>query len=65
MENYEYSNLLSRMEIEGINKYLFENMFLKVKRFNYLYIFLTNASILLNSYGNKNEINQIVILYFV
>ena len=57
-ENYEYSNFISKMEIDGLNKYLFENMFLKVKRFNYLYIFLTNASILLNSYDNKDEIKQ-------
>ena len=57
-EDDEYNELLSKMESDGLNKNLLENVFLKAKRYNYLYIFLTNVSLFFYSYKNINEISK-------
>ena len=55
-ENDEYNKLLSNIENGELNKNLLENIFLKAKKYNYLYIFLTNISLYFHSYKNIEEV---------
>ena len=57
-ENKEYIEFLAKIQLEGFNKSLFENMFLKPKKFNYLYIFLANHTILYYLHSNKDELAE-------
>ena len=54
-ENKEYNKLIEKGEFD---KELFDSLFLKQKKFNYLYIFLANASILLHSYKNEKKYDK-------
>ena len=54
-EDEEYNQYTTKLEFEGFNKNSFENVFIKLKKFDYLFIFLSNVSILYYSYNKDKE----------
>ena len=54
-DNIEYNKFKEKGEFD---KGLFDELFLDSKKFNYLYIFLANTSLLIYSYTNQEEYNE-------
>ena len=54
-ENVEYTQFLTNLDFDGFNKNVFEKLFIALKRYNFLYTFLVNNSILFYSYKNKDK----------
>ena len=54
-DNIKYINF---KEIGKFDEKLFNDLFLEPKKFNYLYIFLANITILIYSYKNEEEYNE-------
>ena len=54
-ENNEYNKFKERVEFK---EELFNKLFIESKKFDYLYIFLANTSILLYSYKNNGEYSE-------
>ena len=58
-ENNEYTNYATKLESTGFDRDILENLFIAPKKYDNLYIFLTNVSILFNSYSYNNNIDNI------